>query len=473
MRWLHCLAMVLFVSVFSVHGKLLAAEPKLDRFGGWTGLNFEATGFFRLEEQNGKTWFVSPEGNAFLANQLDHVAPYYLVNDYNKEHWAREFGIPVDSEMAEFIPGFWKKVKSDQEVIGFNSTYHTLEPEPGKAFVPYVGTFKNLEISYWMWHPEPEMFKDVFSDDFVRECEEAAEKKVKPRANDPYLLAWYFTDSPTLSEFEARPFNAGHHHTKLYQVITYPQRLRNLGPETAGKQAYVELMQERHGTISSFNGTYATDFESWQGLLEAADWKLSNDYYGDLAKEEDNFAFMLKILDRAYSVQVAAVRKYDKNHLIFGDTLNCNAPLIKEERYNEVLKVFGRHFDVLYFQFYGTWDSFEPLIKRLYQESGLPVFSADSCFSVPYQEMPHPVGVHCANHEVRTEQFKECYYNAFAIPYFVGWGWCGWVDSWSKRAAAQHSGLQDPFGNFNEPLVSAMKQFSQEMYGLHLTGINP
>jgi len=156
--------------------------------------------------------------------------------------------------------------------------------------------------------------------------------------------------------------------------------------------------------------------------------------------------------------------------MIFGDTLNCNSPLVKETQYNEVLKLFGGYFDALYFQFYGSWNSFEPLIKRLHRESRLPVFSADSCFSVPYEEMPHPVGVHCASQEIRTEQYRECYYNAFALPYFVGWGWCGWVDSWSKRAAAQHSGVQDPFGNFNEPLVSAMKRFSSDMYELHRQG---
>ncbi len=35
-----------------------------DKFGGWTGKKFKATGFFRLEKDE-RWWLVTPEGNAF------------------------------------------------------------------------------------------------------------------------------------------------------------------------------------------------------------------------------------------------------------------------------------------------------------------------------------------------------------------------------------------------------------------------
>ena len=100
---------------------VLAAEPELDRFGGWRGLKFEATGFFRIDQRDGKHWFVTPEGHAFLANQMDHVAPRYLTGSYNKEFWAQKFNLAADAPPKAFIPGFWEKVKQDKEVIGFNS----------------------------------------------------------------------------------------------------------------------------------------------------------------------------------------------------------------------------------------------------------------------------------------------------------------------------------------------------------------
>ena len=43
---------------------------ELDRFGGWTGKRFKATGFFRLEKDE-RWWLVTPEGNAFLSFVLE------------------------------------------------------------------------------------------------------------------------------------------------------------------------------------------------------------------------------------------------------------------------------------------------------------------------------------------------------------------------------------------------------------------
>ena len=46
-------------------------RPELDRFGGWTGKRFKATGFFRLEKDE-RWWLVTPEGNAFLSFGINH-----------------------------------------------------------------------------------------------------------------------------------------------------------------------------------------------------------------------------------------------------------------------------------------------------------------------------------------------------------------------------------------------------------------
>ena len=45
---------------------------ELDRFGGWKGKQFEATGFFRTEHDGQRWWLVTPEGNAFLSSGINH-----------------------------------------------------------------------------------------------------------------------------------------------------------------------------------------------------------------------------------------------------------------------------------------------------------------------------------------------------------------------------------------------------------------
>jgi hypothetical protein len=286
---------------------------------------------------------------------------------------------------------------------------------------------------------------------------------VAGRKDDPYLLGWHFTDSPILTDYEAMPMPAGYYHKPLPGTVTYPQRLRNLGAKSPGKRAYVDLMRQRYPDIQAFNHAYCTDFATFEDLLAARDWKPLNDTLGNRREEADNRAFLLSILDRAYSVQIGAVREYDRNHLIFGDRLNCNAPLD-----DQVIGLFGKHFDLLSFQFYGTWEDFSPLMERLYDVSGRPLHSADSSFAVANEDMPNPLGIVCANQQIRAEQFKECYHNSFALPYFVGWGWCGWVDAWpSQEPHMQHSGVQDAFGRYDQPIVDEMRRFSDQMYQIH------
>jgi len=47
-----------------------------DKFGGWVdGPKLKATGFFRVEQYQGKWWFVDPEGNLFWSHGIDCVWP--------------------------------------------------------------------------------------------------------------------------------------------------------------------------------------------------------------------------------------------------------------------------------------------------------------------------------------------------------------------------------------------------------------
>lgn len=83
-----------------------AAFGGWDRFGGWTGKRFEATGWFRVERETnpdgtpGRFWLVDPEGNAFVSTgvdcigagvdtRVDPVAPWL------DEHVARLLGKAV------------------------------------------------------------------------------------------------------------------------------------------------------------------------------------------------------------------------------------------------------------------------------------------------------------------------------------------------------------------------------------------
>jgi hypothetical protein len=79
--------------------------------------------------------------------------------------------------------------------------------------------------------------------------------------------------------------------------------------------------------------------------------------------------------------------------------------------------------------------------------------------------MPEPYGPHCIDLEYRAELFNETFNTLFARPDYIGWHWCGWMDSWKdNQDHKQHSGLQTPHGDWHEPMLSAMQDFSANMY---------
>ncbi len=64
---------------------------ELDRFGGWMGKKFKATGFFRVEKDE-RWWLVTPEGSAFLSFGINHLHPDLWKQDYNRQAMEEAVG---------------------------------------------------------------------------------------------------------------------------------------------------------------------------------------------------------------------------------------------------------------------------------------------------------------------------------------------------------------------------------------------
>ncbi len=79
-----------------------AVVKQLDRFGGWRGKRFKATGFFRVEKDK-RWWLVTPEGNAFLSFGINHLHPDWWKQEYNRQAWRKRLGIK-DLNSSEFAP---------------------------------------------------------------------------------------------------------------------------------------------------------------------------------------------------------------------------------------------------------------------------------------------------------------------------------------------------------------------------------
>ncbi len=441
------------------------ASPDRDRFGGCTKIQFEATGFFRLEKTD-RWWLVTPEGNAFLSFGVNHVMLNLVFMDCNIDHWAKEFGIDNPADKKAFLPGFRKKVNQDLAALGMNtlgchSPTHYYDPVP----VPYVAQCRFVDICHYM-EPAEDEFHDVFSEDFVAHCDAKAKETVAPKKDDPFVIGYSMSDCPIFTDLDALPRENNVYGKKRIGLPTWPRVLRNKGPQAAGKQTYVETIREAHAdSIQSFNDVYGTQFGSFDDLLNAVNWRPSVDP-ANKREEQDNLKFLFKTVDRCYAVESAAIRKYDPNHLVFGDKLNGNT-----DTPDEIVTLADKYMDLVFYQYYAHWDGQKPLLDRWGSLTGKAFFQGDSSFSVPNENMPDPYGPHSADQDERARLFIEAFENCFARKNYVGWDWCGWMDSWeTNQPGKQHSGVQDPSGNFHEPIAKAMADFSKNMYEIAAGG---
>ena len=429
-------------------------------FAGWAKRRFRSSGFFRLERDRRRWWLVTPQGHAFLGFGLNHINVNLLRRKECAGHWAGRFGIPADAPADAFLPGYHRKLSDDLAALGMNHVgVHSPTRNLPPGFCPYIHRIEFVAINHYQT-PAAGDFHDVFAPEFDAHCDRIARADALPRARDPRLIAYFFTDCPIFTEMDAAPRDNGLFGAVRPGLPTWPRVLRNLGPTSPGKQAYVAAMRELyHNDIGAFSNAYSRPFESFGALAAAVDWKPGHDW-GNAAEMRDNLFFLERIAGRYYSVATAAIRRYDANHLIAGDKLNGNAATPES-----IIRLAARHIDFVFYQMFGFWKEQERVIAEWSRLSGKAVFNGDVSIAVPYAEMPNPYGPHCRTQEERAARFREFAEGAYARPEFLGLTWCGWIDSLEAyQKGKQHGGVQTPCGDFYKPLAEEMARFSARMY---------
>lgn len=440
-------------SISGFANALLSTE--YDKYGGWTGKRLTTTGFFHTEHDGNRWWFVTPDGNVFLSWGINHYHDGWWTQDYNRDHWVNKFGATKPRD-EKWNKGFRKAANNDLSRLGINTLgWHTdalmLTDKPYKAVVPYLRSFKPVALDHYIC-PKKENFVDIFSSEFEKICNQTAQRVVAPYADDPMLLGYCMSDCPPFTENEVNYWCA---------ETTWSRSLRNLSTEAPGKQMYVKTMQKRYSDISAFNKIYKTSFVTWNDLSETENWRV-NKPASNKNELADSEAFTLLCVDKYYEVSKAAIQRYDRNHLFFGDKLNGNT-----DNMDKVLEVVAKHVDVIGYQFYGTLDQQNYLLDKLIPRIDIPFINGDIGFTVCYDMMPNPHGPHAKDQAERAAWLLESVEACFARPEFIGWHMCGIIDTWKTmptKEKAQHQGLMTVTGEFYPEMEEAVKTISSGMY---------
>ena len=443
----------------------VGSDSQRDRFGGWTGKKFEATGYFRVEKDN-RWWLVTPEGNAFLSFGINHLHPFWWNQDFSRAAWQKNLGID-DLNSPEFFPALRAWYLKTCREYGFNTAgVHTdlsvmNTPEPVMA---YMLPIRFVDIPHWKPEIPDSNFMDVFSDEFARHCDGMAKQLAAPARNDPFLLGYSMTDCPLFTEEDCRerPDVIGGERRK--SRIGWPRRLRNLGADAPGKAAYVRTMRDLYrGQIRDFNATYGTTFDSFDALLAAANWRPATDL-SNADETRDNVVFLQRVVARYYETARDAIRRYDPNHLFFGDKINANT-----DTADTIFPITTRYTDLIFYQMYARYEVQKPGLDRWSKIADKPIVNGDSSYAMITEHMPRPYGPVADNIRQRAEWTDEFFRNAFARPEFVGWHYCGLIDApqqIAKRQDRQHPGLINAYGEPYPELKEVVQACAREMYDI-------
>ena len=440
-----------------------------DSYGGWMGKPFEATGFFRAQNDGKRWWLVTPEGNAFLSLGINHYHSGWWAQDYNRDYWIKAFGAEKVND-AKWVEGWHRQLASDLKRLGLNTIgIHTNAPCSGghvDDVVAYVARYDPVDIPHYKEDTGPGKFFDVFSNRFDAICDRRAREMVEPRANDPRVLGYSMTDCPVFTDLDAAERGMTIYGAPRTELPTWPRVLRNLGAEAPGKRAYVATMRRAYeNSIIGFNKIYGVEFASWDALLDATDWRPRTDYT-NRQEIADNTAFQRECVDTYYRKAKEALRRCDTNHLFFGDKLNGNSDTI-----DALLDITTKYTDIVFYQIYGRYAEQAAMMDRWTDRVGMPFLNGDSTFSHTCDVMPNPYGPHAQDQAQRAEWTREFAESALARPDFVGWHICGTLDTWNtmpNKEAKQHSGLMTATGRFYPEMEQVVRDISARMYEIAL-----
>ncbi len=380
-----------------------AGTSDRDRYGGWTKIRFEPTGFFRVSHQDNIWWLVTPEGNAFLSKGVNNVSfRADTVPALGYSPYERAVQTKYGSEAA------WAKAVVDRlRGWGFNTLGSWSSPSTFTQNMPYTINL-NLATRVGVDWLKGEV-GDFFSPDFEAKIEAACRQLCGPHAKDPWLLG-YFTDN------ELRWGDDGRGKESLLQLYL---RLPQAAP---GRKAALDFLKLSYRDIGWFNHLWGTNVARWEDLTG---WEQTSEE----AAQSDRLAWQeivkkgraewqMLVARRYFETCKSAIRKADPNHLILGCRFAGSAP-------GSVLVAMKDSVDVISFNNYGQTAPVETL-ENIYRTTSLPMMLTEFSFKAMDSGLPNTKG---AGKPVATQQDRADGYTAYVqklaewLPFMVGFHW--------------------------------------------------
>ncbi len=362
----------------------------VSKYGGFIGSKTKATGFFRVEQIDGKWWFVDPEGYLFFSTGSTGIGPRSEFSRVKGREYIFKSLPPVE-QLAASIPAAnqtgsvrpgqnysfltwnlyrrfgsdWYRKWSDftirrMDSWGLNTIANWSDATLGASHrKAYVATLRGWGIETGLMG-----MPDIYAPGYKEIVDEAAARQCDPKKEDPFLLGYFIGNEPPWPNRELELVNV---------ILT--------------------------GDVSPMQ----TELKKYLAADDTPERRKAFVY--------DTYARFINIIN-------TAIKKHDPNHLNLGLRFGGSAP-------DEIIKA-SEGFQVFSFNNYGY--SVNPnTIKRVYELTGLPMIIGEFHFGVPERGLA-PGLAQTISQEERGVAYRYYVENAAANPVIVGTHWFQWVD---------------------------------------------
>ncbi|MCU0785701.1 MAG: hypothetical protein MUF81_16995, partial [Verrucomicrobia bacterium] len=145
-----------------------------DAYGGSTRVRWEATGWFRLQQNGGRFWLVTPEGHPFFNLGINH-----LGDGLNN---AQRADVALATELTRQFQAW------HFNTAGYGASAPFRENTPFVSFLNLAPTSRFLR--------DKASFPDVFDAEFQRDLQNRIERQCRDVRDNPRLLGYMWTDTP-------------------------------------------------------------------------------------------------------------------------------------------------------------------------------------------------------------------------------------------------------------------------------------
>jgi hypothetical protein len=393
---------------------LIPGDFNYGKFGGYLNSQVKATGFFRVEQIDGRWWFVDPEGHLFLSTSsngigpgstgttargreyiFDTIPPQQSAQGQNRSRNLNFLGWNLQSRYGET----WREKANEMTIRRMNAWGFTTGSQALQK--PYIAYFRasggGAEI---MGIP------DVWSKEFADNVELRAKEQLVPQKDNPWIIGYFIGNEPPWPNRESLAVSA------LLE-----------GPDTETRKALMKFLEG--------GNTHDRKVEFC---------KMTFQKYLDLI--------------------TGAIRKYDPNHLVLGIRFGGTPP----DYIIEMAKIF----DVYSLNTYAYRPNPEYLDK-VSSLTGLPVLIGEYHFGTPGRGMAAGL---CQVKDQYNRGVAYRYYteNAFSHPAVIGAHWFQWSDQANtgrNDGENYNIGIIDVTDRPYKELTEAITMMHKNLYRIH------